>query len=157
MVNLDPRQRRHAGAHGFTLMELLITVAILGILASVAIPQYQQYVMRARRAEAKSALARVQGAQERYFTVNNTYTTDPTQLGLGACTAPNTTPSADTCASSNYVITIGTITGSTIATSYALSAAPVKGDAMCGTLTIDSLNTKNVSGGTGSIDTCWNS
>ncbi len=73
-------ERRRSGARGFTLIELMITVMIIGILSAIAIPQYQQYVTKARRAEAKAGLARVQGALERYFTVNNTYTLDPLLL-----------------------------------------------------------------------------
>lgn len=138
--------------HGFTLMELLITVMIIGVLSAIAIPQYTQYVTKARRTEAKSALARIQGAQERYFTVNNTYTKDPLQLQLPACSA-NTTPSADTCAASNYTIAITELAAS-IATGYTLTATPVAGreDAACGSYVVTSLNSKTV---TGSSTDCW--
>ncbi|MCA3235771.1 MAG: prepilin-type N-terminal cleavage/methylation domain-containing protein, partial [Cupriavidus sp.] len=51
-------ERRRSGARGFTLIELMITVMIIGILSAIAIPQYQQYVTKARRAEAKAGLAR---------------------------------------------------------------------------------------------------
>lgn len=145
--------RWRAGAsRGFTLIELVITVMIIGILAAIAIPQYQQYVTKARRTEAKSALARVQGAQERYFTVNNTYTQDPLQLQLLSCAA-NTTTSGDTCASGNYTITIGAL-GGAIATGYTLTATPVHADSLCGAYAIDSLNTRTVTG-TSTVANCW--
>ncbi|WP_454764641.1 type IV pilin protein [Cupriavidus campinensis] len=148
MMQTERRRTR-----GFTLIELMITVMVLGILSAIAIPQYQQYVAKARRTEAKAALARVQGAQERYFTVNNKYETSPAALGLLACGA-TTTGSADTCNSSSYTITIAALAGN-ISTGYALSAAPVRADALCGTFTVDSLNNKDVSGGTASAAECW--
>ncbi|MGO4415522.1 type IV pilin protein [Cupriavidus sp. KB_39] len=112
MTRTGLRQRMQ----GFTLIELMITVMVLGILAAIAYPQYGQYVTKARRTEAKAALARVQGAQERYFTVNNKYSSDPAQLKVLACAA-QTTGSGDTCDQGSHVITIA-VTGGADATGY---------------------------------------
>jgi len=60
---------------GFTLIEVMIAVLIIGVLAAIAFPAYQDYVRDARRSEAKSALSEVMQQQERFFTRNNTYTT----------------------------------------------------------------------------------
>jgi len=139
-------------ARGFTLIELMATVAIVGILAAVAIPNYTRYVERARRTEAKAALMRVQGALERYFTVNNQYTTDPGLLKQSVCTGTNI-PSSDSCSGSAYMITVAAGTPG-IATSYTLTATPVRADTTCGNLTIDYLNTKGSSIGT--VADCWN-
>lgn len=58
---------------GFTLMELLIAVAIIGIIGAIAFPSYQQYVQRSSRADAFSALLREADFQERMYLQNNTY------------------------------------------------------------------------------------
>lgn len=58
---------------GFTLLELLIAVAILGILASIAIPSYQSYIRKSRRADAIVALSRIQLAEEKWRANHTTY------------------------------------------------------------------------------------
>lgn len=67
---------------GVTLLELMIITVIIGILASIAYPNYREFVARAKRNEAKSALLQVAQNQERFYLQNNTYTLDMTQLGF---------------------------------------------------------------------------
>lgn len=62
---------------GFTLIELMITVAIVGILAAVALPAYSQYIARGKRAEARAEMLRAEGWLERFNTENNVYTSNP--------------------------------------------------------------------------------
>lgn len=142
------------GARGFTLVELMITVMIIGILATIAVPSYQQYVQRARRTEAKAAMMRIMGAQERYFTVNNLYTQDPKALNYPLCAGSNTTGSADTCEASTYNIAITPLTGADMSGGFLLTATPKQSDDLCGTLTLTSTNVKSKSG-SGSLQDCW--
>jgi len=83
MINRNRRTRlrvmyRHM--RGVTLLELMIVVVIVGILATIAYPSYQQFIARAKRNEAKAALLQIAQNQERFYLQNNTYTTDMTQL-----------------------------------------------------------------------------
>lgn len=58
---------------GVTLVELIIVLVVVGVLASIAVPSYRQYVLRTHRVEAKAALMKIASAQEQYYLQNNTY------------------------------------------------------------------------------------
>ncbi len=72
------------GMKGFTLIELMIVVAIIGILASIAFPSYERHLKKGRRAEGHTALLNIAARQEQLFLDNKSYTDDLTSLGLSA-------------------------------------------------------------------------
>lgn len=71
------------GSRGFTLIELMITVVVVGILAVIAVPGYQDYVRKARRADGKAALLRIQLQQEKWRAGHTTYSNDLASIGVG--------------------------------------------------------------------------
>jgi type IV pilus assembly protein PilE len=71
-----------SNSKGFTLIELMITVAIIGILAAIAYPSYIDYITKSGRSEGVAAVMKVANLQEQYYLDNRAYTTDLTKLGL---------------------------------------------------------------------------
>lgn len=80
-----PATRRSAG---FTLVELMITLAIVAILVAIAYPSYSNYIMKSHRADAKTALLDLASRQERYFALQNNYASTPSALGYAGTAFP---------------------------------------------------------------------
>jgi type IV pilus assembly protein PilE len=82
---------RHARTRGFTLIELMITVAIIAVLAAIALPSYQDYVRKGRRADGRALLQAASLAQEKFRLGNASYSSATTNLsppcGAGTCTS----------------------------------------------------------------------
>lgn len=121
---------------GFTLIELMIVVAIIGILLMIAVPAYQNFMFRARRAEGKNLLQQIAAAEERYYTNNNKYTADMSATGLGV----STVAASVTSPKGFYILTVTLPT----ALSYSFSAAPAGGQIgdLCGNLTLTNTGVK---------------
>ncbi|MEO6281229.1 type IV pilin protein [Roseateles sp.] len=102
-----------ANARGFTLIEVMITVAIIAILAAVAIPQYRDYISRSRLADASTGLATMRAQMERYYQDNRTYA----DSGTFVSPCNNSVVSARTFG--NFVISC---TGTLSATEFRLQA-----------------------------------
>lgn len=137
---------RARGQSGFTLIELMIIVVILGVLASIAYASYENATIASRRKAGASCLLESAQFMERFYTTNLTY--------MGAV-LPGSSCRTDLAGS--YTIAIAAQT----ATTYSLTATPVAGSrqaskdgAKCGTLGINQSGTKTKSG-SASISECW--
>jgi type IV pilus assembly protein PilE len=132
--------------NGFTLIELMVTVAIVGILSAIAYPSYQNSVRQSWRSNAASCLVELAQGMERRYTANSSY--------VGA-TLPN---NGCNTAEMGTRYTIG-FNGTPTATAFTLQAAPTgsqTGDA-CGTFTVNQMGQRDVtSPATGfNSGTCW--
>jgi type IV pilus assembly protein PilE len=133
---------------GVTLVELMVTVAIVGILAAIAYPSYQRYVQRASRTDAKARLMEVSQDLQKCFTRYMSYTN-------ASCAIYNDVSDADGVPTEKrrYVITIQAPTART----YTLTATPQGAqalDADCMNLTLTESGVRGRSG-TGDPQTCW--
>ena len=129
-----PKQR------GITLIELMVAVVIVGILAMIAYPSYQEHTRKSRRADAKATLTDLAARQEQYFNDHKTYTNDVTKLKASTASREG-----------YYTITIPVAT----ATSYELvaTAAGVQaGDTKCATFKLTAAGAKS---STPSGNNCW--
>ena len=153
---------------GFTLIELMITVAIIGILASVAYPSYREYVNKSRRVQAKTTLVAAQQWMERFYTENFRYdktsanppvdVTDASQFPSRFSVSP---PPGE--GSAMYTITVTVTDG--VRDVFTVNAVRKAGSAMendrCGDLSIDHLNRRIVTNHNGfgsdaaALDYCW--
>jgi type IV pilus assembly protein PilE len=134
---------------GFTLIELMIAVAIVGILASIAYPAYTEYVKRAHRAEIANLLSEQAQALERFYSQNGRYDNIPATGGRPAVTLTLSQGNA------YYTIPAG---GSRAAQTYTLTAVPIPGAMMngdkCGSFILESTGRISNSTNLPSKD-CW--
>lgn len=135
---------------GFTLIEMMIVVAIMGIIAAFAYPSYVEQVRKSKRSDAKIALQQIAQRQESHFVKNYSYATSLTALGYAA----------DTIASpdNEYQITVSAAT----ATSYTLQATPATSsdqahDSQCARFSLDHMGRRVAKNSADAVttDKCW--
>jgi type IV pilus assembly protein PilE len=153
---------------GFTLIELMIVVAIVGILASIAYPSYIDSVRKGKRAQGRAALTELLQQEERFMTQTNSYcafsnTAGTVAVGAGCTTltaVPFKTYAGDSAATPDYYLSAGACPPATTATDALMkecvmvSAQPTFSDTQAGTLQIISTGTKTCSGGS-TPSVCW--
>jgi len=140
---------------GFTLIELMIVVAIIGIIAGIAYPAYQDYVTRARRTDGKNILLSTQLAQEKWRASNPSYTSDLTDLGFTAVSGKFWSSDG------HYNITVSGTSGTAyILTATAPSTSIQFSDLDCRSLVINEQSDKTSINSSGTVanttsTTCW--
>lgn len=125
---------------GFSLIELLIIVSIVGILTTISLPLYSQHVVNERRTEAKTTLIQLAASLEEYDTIHHTY--------QGASLQVLNFP--EIIAHDSYKLSIIDLSDS----AFTIAAEPLSHHDTCGTLTLNALGEKAISG-TGQITDCW--
>jgi type IV pilus assembly protein PilE len=146
------RFSRRRSVAGFTLLELMITVAVIGILAAIAIPAYTDYITRSKIVGATSRMGDIRTQMEKSFMDNRTYPVGAACNAQPSIIAYNADPSAD------FQISCPPATAT--ATSYTLQADGVAARGMAGfTYTVDQANLKTTvsvkAGWSGGGSNCW--
>jgi len=131
--------KKQPNSYGFTLIELMITVAIIGILASIAYPSYTDFITRSNRSEGQRELLRYANLQEQVYVDSRFYAANMKGLGKSTVTIKTN--------SENYIISVSDQT----ATTFTLKAEAQNNqtsDTGCTTLTVDEIGTKTP-------EICW--
>ncbi len=146
-------QRLTARERGYSLLEVMIVVAIVALLAAIAVPAYQDQANAARRADGHALLTDIAARLERFYFDNGTYTRDMSALGFAA---------ADNVASAENYYTASIAAGTAacpLASCYVVTATrqdpgAQADDTYCGDLTLNSRGQKSISG-SGTVERCW--
>ena len=163
LVN-SSRPRLCSKTSGFSLIELMIALAIVGLLFAIALPSYTSYIARARRADARTQLVQVAQFMQRFYAANDSYAKDRANNDVLGLVPVNLVQSPADSTNSTRLYNLEIPQNTLTATSFQLRMTPVAGRAMagdkCGSFTLNSTGARGVVVGEtiGNIslrDECW--
>ncbi|NNF51254.1 MAG: type IV pilin protein [Gammaproteobacteria bacterium] len=140
---------------GFTMAELMIVMVIAAILASIAVPSYQDFVTRSKRSQAKSVLLQVADKQEQFFLDNKRYAATMTDLGYAAnpfYIDSSSDQQASSTTDSIYKLEFSATTNTTYAVAAVPLGAQASHDSGCGTISVNNTGKRDQSG---TSTDCW--
>ena len=130
---------------GFTLIEVMIAVVIIGILASIAYPSYTQYVTRTYRDSAKACLSEYAHAMERRYSAKLSYAGEDPKLECASASSLG----------SRYTITVTDIAQDTFTATATPTALQAAKETQCGTMSIDQKGQRTATVGETKSNQCW--
>ena len=159
---MDAR-RSPARIAGFTLVELMIVVAVVGVLTAIALPSYTSYIARAQRADARAQLLQVAQFMQRFYAANDRFDQDRAGTSVLSVMPTNMQKSpADSTAMyqlNSAITSAGSYTITVTVSAYTLTMAPISGTAMasdgCGAFRVNSLGVRTITGTGKTRDECW--
>jgi type IV pilus assembly protein PilE len=151
-TNVASKAGKKRAQSAFTLVELLIVVTMAAILALIALPSYQQYIMKSRRTDAVIGLTDLANRLEQYYSDRNIYATATLATGATTDVLSNTD-------SPQGYYTLSILSSGTSATTYTIKATrkntgPQANDTRCGDYTLTNQQVRTISG-TGTLAECW--
>lgn len=147
-MKTNSKMARRSGS-GFTLIEVMIVVAVLGLLVTIALPSYRDYVKRANRSAAQQIMLNIQNREEQYIADARVYInvlgSDGLNISQDGWTCTNSASTG--CSNSNYTVTV-TLSGST-PPGYTITATAASSQASDGNMTLTNTGVKTRSAGDG--------
>lgn len=159
--NMHRMTKRRVSEAGFSLVELMIAVAIVAVLAAIAYPSYMRYSIKTNRNAAEACLSEHSNYMERLYTTTLNYGLAPAS-GSTATTPVTSLPPLDCDGPSqtgkNYLYKFGPTPAAPSTSAYAIQAIPnstlQNQDTTCGTVWVDQTGARHITG-TGTVDQCW--